>query len=125
MILEVGSVVGDVGLMAGGRLTQELLADLESLLIRWEQPWANIQGRRTEFLRPGMVVRCTGPSPGRPTTGMISAPVAATSSFDLLPLRRQFMSCNPGFAGRHSRVDRAERIEVREVTEIKVLSPAA
>lgn len=59
-------VVGDVGLVPGGRLTRELLADLESLLIKWEQPWGNIQGRAVRsFSRPGMVMRYTGPWPGQ------------------------------------------------------------
>lgn len=59
-------VVGEVDVGSGGRLTRQLLADLESLLIRWEQPWGNIQGRRLRsFSRPGMEVRCGGDWPGR------------------------------------------------------------
>ncbi len=59
-------IVGDVHVGPGSRLTRELLADLESLLIKWEQPWGNIQGRgQRSFSRPGMEVQCTGDWPGR------------------------------------------------------------
>lgn len=59
-------VVGAIDVGIGGRLTRELLADLESLLIKWEQPWGNIQGRRVRnVFRPGMEVRCSGGWPGR------------------------------------------------------------
>ncbi len=59
-------IVGEVDLGPGGRLTRELLADLESLLIKWEGPWGNIQGRKERNLsRPGMDVRCMGSWPGR------------------------------------------------------------
>lgn len=59
-------IAGRVDIGSGGRLTSQLLADLESLLIKWEQPWGNIQGRRKRnFSRPGIEVRCTGNWPGR------------------------------------------------------------
>jgi hypothetical protein len=65
-------VVGDIDVGMRGRLTRELLADLESLLIKWEQPWGNIQGRRVRNLsRPGMDVRCMELGPGGSTTGMV------------------------------------------------------
>jgi len=58
--------VGQIDVGPGRRLTHELLADLESLLIKWEQPWGNIQGRKKRsFSRPGMEVRCSGYWPGR------------------------------------------------------------
>lgn len=58
--------VGAVNVGRGGRLTRELLADVESLLIKWEQPWGNVQGRKERnFSRPGMKVRCAGDWPGR------------------------------------------------------------
>lgn len=59
-------VVGGVDVGLGGRLTRQLLADLESLLIKWERPWGNIQGRKERNCsRPGMEVRCSGTWPGR------------------------------------------------------------
>lgn len=59
-------IVGDVDLGPGRRLTRELLADLESLLIKWEQPWGNRQGRNQRNIsRPGMEVQCTGDWPGQ------------------------------------------------------------
>lgn len=59
-------VVGEVDVGPGNRLTRPLLADLESLLIKWERPWGNIQGRKVRnFSRPGLEVRCSGSWPGR------------------------------------------------------------
>ncbi len=59
-------VIGGIDAGPGARLTRQLLADLESLLIKWEQPWGNIQGRKERnFSRPGVEVRCMGHWPGR------------------------------------------------------------
>ncbi len=59
-------VIGQPDVGPGRRLTRHLLADLESLLIKWECPWGNIQGRKVRnFSRPGMEVRCSGTWPGR------------------------------------------------------------
>lgn len=60
-IYEHTVLVGEVDVGPGGRLTRQMLADLESLLIKWERPWGNIQGRKVRsFSRPGMEVRCNG-----------------------------------------------------------------
>src|SRR5437867_4442662 len=53
-------MLGDVILEPGTRFTRELLADIESLIIRREQPWGNIQSTRTRISRPGMRVICSG-----------------------------------------------------------------
>jgi hypothetical protein len=47
------SVVGLVELASEARLTHQLLADIESLLIYVEQPWGNIQSRVSRIQRPG------------------------------------------------------------------------
>ena len=59
-------VIGIPLLPEGRRLTFELLSDVESLLIWHEQPWGNIQCRRSRISRPGLRVRCEGDWPGRP-----------------------------------------------------------
>jgi len=46
-----------------GRLSRELLADIESLLICRLQPWGNIQSRRQRIARPGLLVKCVGEWP--------------------------------------------------------------
>ena len=59
-------VVGGVDVGPGRRLSRQLLADLESLLIKREQPWGHIQGRKERnHSRPGLEVRCNGSWPGR------------------------------------------------------------
>ncbi len=59
-------IVGEIDVGGDGRLTRQLLADLESLLIKWERPWGNIQGRKVRnFSRSGLEVRCKGNWPGR------------------------------------------------------------
>lgn len=45
------------------RLTQELLADTESLLIKRLRPCANVQCRSTRVSRPGLRVTCVGDWP--------------------------------------------------------------
>ena len=42
------------------RLTRELMADVESLLIMGLQPWGNIHSTRTRIARPGLRVRNHG-----------------------------------------------------------------
>jgi hypothetical protein len=42
------------------RLTRELVADIESVLIFGLQPWGNIAARKTRISRPGLVVRNRG-----------------------------------------------------------------
>ena len=58
-------LLGEVGLTYRRRLTNELLADVESLLIMGEQPWGNIQCKESRIPRPGLVVRCAGSWPGK------------------------------------------------------------
>jgi hypothetical protein len=54
-------LVGYPDLVGGGRLTIQLLADIEGLLIFSMQPPGNIQSTRTRGTsRSGMVVRCLG-----------------------------------------------------------------
>jgi len=57
-------LIGDTYLPKGCRLTIELLADIESLLINIEKPPGNILSRETRIRRPGMQVRCVGEWPG-------------------------------------------------------------
>ncbi len=57
-------IVGTCGLAKPFRLTRELLADVESLLIYAEKPWGNIQSSHSRIRRPGMVVHCKGSWPG-------------------------------------------------------------
>lgn len=56
---------GEVRVNYAGRLSSELLSDVESLLIAAEQPWGNIQCRTDRISRPGLTVKCTGEWPGR------------------------------------------------------------
>lgn len=58
-------VVGLVQPSSEARLTAQLLADIESLLIYVEQPWGNIQSRASRIRRPGLLVQCRGDWPGR------------------------------------------------------------
>ena len=54
-------LVGDVLMLEGTRLTRELLADIESLLINRVKPMGNIQYRDSRSIfRPGLVVECVG-----------------------------------------------------------------
>lgn len=59
-ILEHLVFVGEPFLGAGTRLTRDLLADIESLLINRIKPWGNVASRRSRISRPGLVVRCLG-----------------------------------------------------------------
>ena len=58
-------IIGKLRLPSRQRLTAQLLADVESLLIGMEEPWGNIQSRDTRISRPGMTVECSGKWPGR------------------------------------------------------------
>jgi len=56
-------IFGEIELENGSRLTRELLADIESLLINRVQPWGNIQCVNTRIERPGLRVKCGGDWP--------------------------------------------------------------
>lgn len=58
-------LIGDVTLSTDSRLTSQLLADIESLLIMDEQPWGNIQSKHSRIPRPGLIVNCSGQWPGK------------------------------------------------------------
>ena len=62
-ILRHGILAGEIELEKGYRLTRELLADIESLLIKRISPWGNIQSRWSRILRPGLRVICKGEWP--------------------------------------------------------------
>jgi len=59
------ALLGEPRLNYAGRLSSQLLADIESLLIAAEQPWGNIQSKSTRTPRPGLAVECLGKWPGR------------------------------------------------------------
>ena len=58
-------LLGEVSLTYSGRLTEKLLADIESLLIMGEQPWGNIQSKKSRIARPGLTIECSGSWPGQ------------------------------------------------------------
>lgn len=60
---EVEVLVGILGLEVGRRLSRELLADIESLLIKRLQPFGNIQSKQTRISRRGLSVNCLGEWP--------------------------------------------------------------
>jgi hypothetical protein len=62
-IFKHAAIFGAIELGMGSRLTRELLADIESLLIKRVQPWGNIQSRNMRIARPGLHVRCAGSWP--------------------------------------------------------------
>ncbi len=62
-ILEHSVIFGEIELEEGGRLSRELFADIESLLIARVRPWGNIQSRESRILRPGLRVQCEGAWP--------------------------------------------------------------
>jgi hypothetical protein len=64
-IKHVIPLIGEVYLFGEQRLTRELLADIESLLINAEKPWGNIQCQKDRISRPSMQVKCTGKWPKR------------------------------------------------------------
>jgi hypothetical protein len=53
-------LVGEPLLEPGRRLTRELLADVESLLIRRLRPRGNVTATQSRIARPGLEVLCTG-----------------------------------------------------------------
>ncbi len=61
----IGLVVGALALKDSRRLTRQLMADIESLLIHEVQPVGNVQGKRSRINRPGMRVKCSGAWPER------------------------------------------------------------
>jgi hypothetical protein len=62
-LTELHAIVGVPVLAGGKRLTSELLADMESLLIIELQPLYNRQSRHSRISRPGLAVRCLGDWP--------------------------------------------------------------
>lgn len=54
---------GDLQLNYSGRLSSQLLLDVETLLINAVQPWGNKQAKTNRIRRPRMNVRCTGAWP--------------------------------------------------------------
>lgn len=64
-IVQHAVLVGEIEVEEGRRLTRELLADIESLLINRVRPWANIQSRHSRISRPGLHVICEGDWPLR------------------------------------------------------------
>jgi len=62
-IRKVIVLVGEVFLPPGRRLTDELISDIESLLIKRIQPYGNIQSRNSRISRPGLRVLCVGKWP--------------------------------------------------------------
>lgn len=62
-VFKTAVIFGEIELETGSRLTRELLADIESLLIKRVQPWGNIQSRNTRIRRPDLHVRCAGSWP--------------------------------------------------------------
>ena len=60
-IQQVELLSGTVRLPPGTKLTRELLADIEAMLIYEFQPWGNVNGRDSlkEYYRPDLRVRCT------------------------------------------------------------------
>ena len=56
-------IVAEFELPAGNRLSRELVADTESLLIYHVQPDRSAQAKRSRIRRPGLEVRCLGDWP--------------------------------------------------------------
>jgi hypothetical protein len=56
-------LLGEVLLLPGKRLSQELLRDIESLLINQIDIWGNIQCRKRRINRQGLIVDCLGEWP--------------------------------------------------------------
>ena len=57
LTIRIGEFITDA------RLTVELLADTESLLIKRLQPCCNVQSTQSRITRPGLRVTCTGEWP--------------------------------------------------------------
>jgi hypothetical protein len=62
-ITEHSVIVGYINLERDQRLSQELLADIESLLIKRLQPPGNVQSKKQRISRLGMQIRCSGEWP--------------------------------------------------------------
>lgn len=60
-IRQVELLSGTVRLPPGTKMTRELLADIEAMLIYEFQPWGNVHERDSlkEYYRPDLRVRCT------------------------------------------------------------------
>jgi hypothetical protein len=58
-------LAGEITLDGGLRLSQQMLADVEGLLINRLSPGGNIMSINSRTRRPGLVVRCTGLWPVR------------------------------------------------------------
>jgi hypothetical protein len=56
-------IVADWEIPDGSRMTRELLADVESLLIFEVKPWGNVQAQSSRTSRPGLIVECRGKWP--------------------------------------------------------------
>ena len=56
-------MIGEIRMGERLRLTRELLADIESLLISRIKPPGNVQSTRSRIARPGLLVRCLGDWP--------------------------------------------------------------
>lgn len=59
-IIKVRTIVGYIGLEEQKRLSQELLSDIESLLIKRIKPTGNVQSLKSRISRPGMRIFCEG-----------------------------------------------------------------
>ena len=64
---ELSIIHGQLLLEAGRRFSTQLLADVESLLIKRLQPPGNISSTCSRIYRPGLRVKCTGDWPHRRT----------------------------------------------------------
>lgn len=51
---------GNLELEEGRKFSSELLSDVESLLIAREQPWGNIQSKKSRISRRNLKVKCLG-----------------------------------------------------------------
>lgn len=58
-------LIGELYLPKGRRISEKLLADVESLLIYSIEPWGNIQSIQSRRSRPGLTVTCGGDWPHR------------------------------------------------------------
>ena len=54
------TIIGYIGKEEQKRLSQELLSDIESLLIKRIKPTGNVQSLRNRISRPGMRIFCEG-----------------------------------------------------------------
>ena len=59
-IYEHITLLGEIYLEIGRRFSRQLLSDIESLLIAYEQPWGNSKCRKSRISRPSMEIKCYG-----------------------------------------------------------------